>query len=377
MDFQLQLPEPEKTADEVKKDTEVTEEEKPAYESVAEQKSKEIMAVDLDSFEDRKQIVAAIEGLGSDAVRKSSSKNSILQKRMVSLEQDGGESGEVARGLEDLSIRMRDLDPSGVDFMKKGPLGGLFNPVRRYFERYKTADQEISGIIKTLDKGRKTLEADNTTLELEEHSLRQATKELSKNMELAEQLDAALSAEIEERRAAGEDPEIIKFVEEEVLFPLRQKEMDFAQLITVNQQGIVAMNIVRQNNKELIRAVNRAENVTVSALRVAVTVAGALYNQKITLEKVKVLNETTNAMITSTARMLKEQGASIHKEATEASISVDTLKQAFADTFQALDDISTYKQEALPRMHATIEEFRELAEEGEANLRRLEAANKL
>ena len=77
----------------------------------------------------------------------------------------------------------------------------------------------------------------------------------------------------------------------------------------VNQQGYLSMEIVRRNNKELIRAVERAQNVTVSALRTAVTVASALYNQKIVLEKVQAVNKTTNDLIKSTSEMLKTQGA--------------------------------------------------------------------
>ena len=49
------------------------------------------------------------------------------------------------------------------------------------------------------------------------------------------------------------------------------------------------MEIIRRNNLELIRSVERAKTVTVSALRVAVTVASALYHQKIVLEKVNLL----------------------------------------------------------------------------------------
>ena len=103
-----------------------------------------------------------------------------------------------------------------------------------------------------------------------------------------------------------------------------------------DRQGIIAMEVIRKNNLELIRAVDRAETVTISSLRVAVTVAGALYNQKIVLEKVQMLNETTNNMILSTSKMLKEQGVAIQREAVEASISPDTLKQAFADTISCL-----------------------------------------
>ncbi|MNP66646.1 Toxic anion resistance protein (TelA) [compost metagenome] len=75
--------------------------------------------------------------------------------------------------------------------------------------------------------------------------------------------------------------------------------------------------------------------------------------------------------------MLKDQGAAIQKQALEASISVDTLKQAFADVLSALDSISTYKQEALPKMRETINQFRDLADDGEKQILRLEKGQKL
>ena len=85
-----------------------------------------------------------------------------------------------------------------------------------------------------------------------------------------------------------------------------------------------------------------------------------------------MLNETTNNMITATSRMLKEQGVAIQKEAIEASISPDTLIQAFSDTLSALDDINAYNTKALPQMVQTIQEFRTIAEEGEKQLQKLE-----
>lgn len=330
------------------------------------------MAVDLDSLAQRREFVQVVETFGSDLMRQSQSKNSILQKRMGEFSRAGGESGEIAQGLEDLSIRMRDLDPSGLDFTKTGFLGKVFNPIRRYFEKFKTADAEIAGIVKTLEKGRKVLKNDNTTLEIERAAMRDLTKQLTQKIELGSQLDSYLANAVENARISGDSEERIKFVEEEILFPLRQRLMDFQQLLVVNQQGIIAMEVIRKNNLELIRAVDRAQMVTVSALRVAVTVAGALYNQKIVLEKVQMLNETTNNMISATSRMLKEQGTAIQREAVEASVSPDTLKQAFADTLSALDDISTYKSKALPQMAQTIQDFRTIADEGERQLTKME-----
>jgi uncharacterized protein YaaN involved in tellurite resistance len=115
--------------------------------------------------------------------------------------------------------------------------------------------------------------------------MRDLTKQLNQRLEMAQDLDAYLSNAVDNYRAEhGGDDEKTRFLEEEVIFPLRQKVMDFQQLLVVNQQGIVAMEVIRKNNLELIRAVDRAESVTVAALRTAVTVAGALYNQRIVLE---------------------------------------------------------------------------------------------
>ena len=370
--FSLDVPNTETIKEEVAAELAPTKEEKTAISNVVEKKSDQIMNVDLDSLTERREIIQVIETFGSDVIAQSQRKNSIMQKRVGELGKAGGESGEVAKGLEDLSIKMRDLDPSALDFTKTGVLGKFFNPVRRYFEKFKTADEEIASILKTLDKGKKILQNDNTTLEIEHDSMRDLTKQLSAKIELGSQLDAYLSNKVEDAKAAGGSEDRIKFVEEEILFPLKQRLMDFQQLLVVNQQGIIAMEVIRKNNLELIRAVDRAENVTVSSLRVAVTVAGALYHQKIVLEKVQMLNETTNQMISATSRMLKEQGAAIQREAVEASISPDTLKQAFADTLSALDDISAYKKKALPQMTETIRNFRQIAEEGEKRIADME-----
>ena len=120
--------------------------------------------------------------------------------------------------------------------------------------------------------------------------MRDLTKQLNEKVEMGTQLDEYLTNAIEKAKADGTDPDRVKFVEEEILLPLRQRLLDFEQMLAVNQQGIVAMEIIRRNNLELIRSVERAKTVTVSALRVAVTVASALYHQKIVLEKVNLLN---------------------------------------------------------------------------------------
>ncbi|MBQ1366931.1 MAG: toxic anion resistance protein, partial [Firmicutes bacterium] len=219
MAFSLDVVNPEEIKEKVEQELAVPAEINPEVAKAAEQKVAEIMAVDLDSFEHRKEFTTAIDTFGQDVVQKSEVKNEILSKRMAELSKNGTESGEVAKGLEDLAIRMRDLDPSGIDFAKKGRLGKVFNPVRRYFDRYKTADAEIADIVKSLEKGKGTLKNDNTTLELEEASMREITKQLNQKIEMGTALDTYLTNALEEQKALGGNEDKVRFVEEEVLFP--------------------------------------------------------------------------------------------------------------------------------------------------------------
>lgn len=373
MGFSMDLPDVESVKEEVKEELAPPQETKEKLTQAADSNTEELFTFDLGSLEDRRKIVNSIDTFGTDIVEKSTRKNELLNVRLVDLSKMGGENGEVVNGLAKLQTQMKDLDPSGIDFVKKSALGKLFNPIKNYFAKFEKADSIIADTVESLGKGKATLKNDNTTLEIEQLALRDLTKKLSQQIELGTQMDEAISAAIEKAKVENVDEERIKFIEEEVLFPLRQRVMDLQQMQAVNMQGIIAMEIVRRNNKELIRAVDRAESVTVSALRIAVTVASALYNQKIVLEKVNAVNEATNKLIGATSKMLKEQGASIQQQAMETNISVDTLRAAFEDTFDALDSINDYKQKALPQMQNTIAEFRALADEGEKRIKKMEA----
>lgn len=331
-----------------------------------------VMNLDMDSLEDRKLILKSIDEFGLDTMQKSSQKNALLEVSIKNLSKMGDEGGEVAIGLTELQMAMKDLDPSMIDFTKKGFFGRVANPIRTYFDKYQKADNVINDIMESLEKGKITLKNDNTTLEIEELSMRDLTKKLAKEIEMGIMMDEEISDALNKAKVNNDDPDRISFVSEEILFPLRQRIMDMQQMIVVNQQGIIAIEVIRRNNKELIRGVDRAKNVTISALRTATIVASALYNQKIVLKKIDLLNKTTNNLISGTSKMLKEQGAEIQRQSIESNISVDTLKSAFSDTLEALNAISSYKQEALPRLKETISQFKELADLGEKQISKLE-----
>ncbi len=367
--------------DEIKKDVETSlkdEEEKLENSNLKDQAQANAVAIfdtDLNNPQERENILKPLDNFGLNEMTKSASHNEILATRFVDLTKGGKEADNISEKLLELNSQMKDLDPSKVDFAKKGVFGNLVNPVRKYFAKYQKAEVAISEIVESLDKSSKVLQNDNTTLLNEENYLREVTNKLLADIELGKQMDASIEAQIQSAEIEGVDEEKISFVKEEILFPLRQRIMDMQQMIVVNQQGIVSLNVIRRNNKELIRGVKRAQNVTVSALRTGVMVASALYDQKIVMEKINILNQTTENIIESTSHMLKEQGSEIQRHSAETMISPEVLKASFAEALQAIVDVSTYKEQALPQMKETIDMFSDMAEDGQKVIAKIETSN--
>src|SRR3546814_20968894 len=72
------------------------------------------------------------------------------------------------------------------------------------------------------------------------------------------------------------DPAKAKAIRETALFYARQRTQDLLTQMAVTVQGYLALDLVKKNNVELVKGVDRASTTTVAALRTAVTVAQAL-----------------------------------------------------------------------------------------------------
>ena len=369
--------------DGIEKDVEKTLEEEKAnlptdkLQAQADNNAIAIFETDLDDVNKRESIVNSIENFGVDSINKSSDKNNTLLKtQLKNYKQGGSESDNVSEKLLELNQQVRELDPSKVDWANSGIMSKFVNPVKKYFDKYGTAETVIANIIKSLDQSKRVLSNDNVTLLSEEANLREVTKKLMTEIELGKQMDASIEAQIEEAKIKGIEQQKIDIVSEEILFPLRQRIMDMQQMIVINQQGIVSLNVVRRNNKELIRGIERAKNVTVTALRTGIMVASSLYNQKVAIDKINLLNSTTEEIISSTSRILREQGSQIQKTSTETAISPEVLQESFNEALVAIKDISTFKQNALPQMQETINTFSNIAIEGQKAIDKINTSEK-
>lgn len=178
-------------------------------------------------------------------------------------------------------------------------------------------------------------------------------EKLEQHVYIGKKIDQALELKLAEIEAV--DAEKARIVREELQFYLRQKVQDLLTQLAVTIQGYLAMDLIRKNNLELIKGVERATTTTVSALRTAVTVAQALANQKLVLDQIGALRTTTGNMIESTSAMLKQQAGRVHEQATSAAVDLKQLSQAFQNIYDTMDTVATYKLQALANMQQTVD----------------------
>jgi uncharacterized protein YaaN involved in tellurite resistance len=317
--------------------------------------------------------VNAIHQMGNDEIRQSASvSNRLLDKPVKAVESGPFSKGaSVSKSLVDLRHTVEDLDPSQQGLLSPKHLFGLIpfgNRLRDYFARYQSAQGHLNAIIQALYHGQDELRQDNAAIEQEKINVWDIKGKLEQYIYMAGKLDGALEAEIDQ--IGQTDPERAKALREDVLFYVRQKRQDLLTQLAVNAQGYLALELVRKNNLELIKGVDRATTTTVSALRTAVIVAQALTNQKLVLSQITALNTTTGNMIESTSQMLKDQSGQIHEQAASATISVEKLQAAFANIYATMDMIDAYKLQALDSMQKTIDALTEEVNKSQSYLER-------
>jgi uncharacterized protein YaaN involved in tellurite resistance len=266
------------------------------------------------------------------------------------------ESEGVGADLAELRRTVEDLDPSKKgNLLAPRKLFGVIpfgNKLRDYFDGYKSAQGHISAILARLQGGKDELLMDNAAIDVERQNLWAALGKLEQMIHMSKALDAGL-----EQKAADldhTDPAKAKAIRETALFYVRQRTQDLLTQMAVSVQGYLALDLVKKNNIELIKGVDRASTTTVSALRTAVTVAQAMANQKLVLDQITALNTTTANIIDGTGRMLKDNTARIHEQAAGSTIPLETLSRAFQNIYDTMDTIDTFKLKALDNMKQTV-----------------------
>jgi uncharacterized protein YaaN involved in tellurite resistance len=322
-------------------------------------------AADLESLAPNSPELAAkveeISQVGASELTASASvSNRMLERPSSALAGTAGKSkvgaqAKVAGTLSELRSTVVELTPNRADLDGKRKILGFIpggSRIERYFDRYKTAQSQLDQITKALAAGQDELRKDNAAIEQERANLWTLMGSLTEYTVLLAQLDAGVESRLLALEAS--DPQRATSFRSDVQFAVRQRRQDILTQLAVAAQGYLAMDMVKQNNVELIKGVERAKTTTLAALRTAVIVAEALTNQKLVLSQISALNATTSDVIAANAAMLRQQSAEIQTQAASSSIDIAKLEQAFTDVFATMDSIDTFRGEAVKSMAATV-----------------------
>ena len=307
-------------------------------------------------FESR---VADIRTLGDEDIKASAQVSSRLLDRPVGSIAKGGLATPATVGNSLLQLRHQ------IDVLNPAKQGDLFGTrkilgvipfgdrLRNYFARYQSSQGHINAIVAGLQSGQTELAKDNADLEREKENLWLTMERLRQYIYLAQKLDASLTDRISTVEA--KDPQRARILKEDMLFYVRQKAQDLSAQLAVSVQGYLSVDVIRRNNMELIRGVDRATTTTVSALRTAVIVAQAMADQKLVLDQVTALNTTTSNLIESTSAMLRQQSTAINEQAASSTIDLEKLQAAFDNIYATMDEIDAFKLKALDTMSKTVD----------------------
>lgn len=315
-----------------------------------------LIALDVHS-PDFQRKVDSVSQMGNQEIRRSAEvSNRFLDRPAAAMDRGPlGQGSRVSTSLVQLRRQVEELDPTKQGLMGGHKLLGVLpfgNRMRDYFSKYQSAQKNIDAIINALYHGQEELQRDNAAIEQEKVNLWQMKGRLEQYSYMAQKLDEALEARI--RTLELSDPERGKSMQEDVLFYVRQKRQDILTQLAVTMQGYLALDLVRKNNVELVKGVDRATTTTVSALRTAVIVAQALTNQKLVLDQITALNTTTSNLIESTSTMLRQQTGQIYNQAANATLDVQKLQTAFNNIYATMDMIDKFKVQALDNMRNTV-----------------------
>jgi uncharacterized protein YaaN involved in tellurite resistance len=327
----------------------------------------ELAALDSNSPEFGKK-VDQLTAMGRKEIAEAAgASNRFLDRPVKAIDKDTG----IGADLTELRRTVEDLDPKGAS--KPRRLLGIIpfgNRIDRYFDKYRSSQTHIQKILGSLANGKDELLMDNAAIDTERANLWKTMHKLEQMVHISKSLDQKLEDKANELDAT--DPAKAKAIRESALFYARQRTTDLLTQMAVTVQGYLALDLVKKNNVELVKGVDRASTTTVAALRTAVTVAQAMTNQKLVLEQIGALNTTTAGMIDSTGEMLRTQTGAIHEQAATSTIPLETLQRAFQNIYDTMDQIDQFKLQALGNMKQTVDTLGKEVEKSRGYIARAE-----
>lgn len=277
----------------------------------------------------------------------------LLDRTLASVSSPHG--AQVSTSLVELRRSVRELDPQDLTKLTGRKILGFIpggNAAKGLLARLRAADEPVNRIVLKLRSGQDALKRDNAAIKGERQRLWDLMTKLSQDAALAAELDEAVQRQVEILDLA--EPGRAQALRADVLFGLRQRHQDLLTQLAVCAQGYLALDVVRRNNDELIKGIERAVSTTVTALRIGVAVAAALAGQREVIDQVDAVRGLTDSILQSNATLMSVQGQDVQRIASTPAVGIEAVRTSFDQIYAAIDAIDTFKARAADSMSSTV-----------------------
>ena len=318
------------------------------------QKAVELLAFLSDK--DSAQIREILESVTIEDAQSLESSSSLLMGKFAKLDDiKDDQTQNLSRSVIALNEELEQINPHRFDFDKKGVLAFVpfvAKPINRYLKKFQSAKEAIKETLSHIEDGEKILREDNALLQEEKQYYKQKAVSLQRKAVVFEKIAKSIEQNISKLDAKERE-----FYENNVLLNLNKKIRSIYEILAVTQQGFLSSDLIINTNWELI---DNISNVKKRAVEIGIAMAITLQNQKNALETAEKTKKFANDMILANAQRLNTQASEIYKMSGDATLDIETLKQAFSQIEEAMGKINAFKAKAVEKIKTEVTALKEV-----------------
>lgn len=228
-----------------------------------------------------KEYKKLVDNFGNKTIKKVENTSKMFGNTVNQVANSIEYSNDIEQNITNLNNLVKKLDPSGIDFSVKSRL--FFNPIKMYFNKIKREESNIKSFIEDLKNKKDILKRDNITLEIEIKNLESIINLIDDEYEDGVRLRDEIVKYLDSIQDRSKDV----FYKQNVIEILDKRLFDFKQMSIIKGQSVLALEIICKNNREIIRNLEKIQNITMEALNTAIMLANSLHNQNVILNNVK------------------------------------------------------------------------------------------
>ncbi|MBQ7618477.1 MAG: toxic anion resistance protein [Desulfovibrio sp.] len=285
------------------------------------------------------------------------------------------DSGPVGQGLSDLMLRIKDVDIDQIAQPKKGFLeslpiiGRFYNTVEKTLAQFDTVLNQVENITKKLEEAQFGLLKDIQKLEQLYNHNKTFYEDLTVYIKAGEErLEQARREELpkleEEAKRSGDNlaaQNVRDFAERLNRFERRLHDLKLSRTITI--QTAPQIRMIQSNNQNLAEKIQTSVLATIPIWKNQMVLALSIHGQRQAAHLQKKVADTTNAMLTKNAEMLKTSTIETAREVERSIVDIESLRDVHQKLISTIEETMNIVKEGRERRRATEKELTTMEED--------------